>query len=258
MPKLFEAIPLAKSELNESLAFFAGIECEIESVQTLETDDPLTYFNAENDGSLRNHGIEYISVPLPRDKLVNQFKNLHANIVYYDKSVAFSPRTSTHVHVNVRRFEPQQLRHLLLFYALFEECFFNMVDPIRRDNIHCVALTETAYPARYRHDILHMAKNWHKYTAFNLLPLFNQGSIEFRHLQGTDDAELLNRWLCTIENLWLLAQRDVMDKHSIVDPQQHLRWFHAIFKDAPEILALEPAMPNIIANNLIDVKMAFI
>lgn len=258
MPRMFEVCGLNNGPLNEQMEFMAGIECEIESVDHMDNENVLNFFNATNDGSLRNSGIEYISVPLKRDKLVTEFKNLHANIYYYDKDVAFSPRTSTHVHINVRRFEPQQVKQLLLFYALFEECFFNMVDPVRRNNIHCVALTETGLPNRYRSDVIQLAKNWHKYTAFNLLPLFKQGSIEFRHLQGTDDAELLNRWLSTIENLWQLAQQEAMTKESVVSSEQHLRWFHTIFKDAPEILALEPAMPNIIANNLIDVKMAFI
>lgn len=256
MPKLFDLLPYKQDYLNKVDGFIAGIECEIESVDGLEHE--IDEFRAEADGSLRNHGVEYISIPLKKDDLLASFRKLHANITYYDKAEAFSPRTSTHVHINVRTLEPTQLKQLLLFYALYEEFFFSMVDPLRRENIHCVALTETAYPARYKQDVIQLAKNWHKYSAFNLLPVFSQGTVEFRHLQGTDDAALLDRWLSTLNNLWTIAQTDKIDKTTITNNAYHARWFQSIFKDAPEILALEPAMPNKIQNSLIDVKMALI
>lgn len=257
MAKLFEIFKFGNPEYNKVDGFLAGIECEIESVDRLNKD--LTkFFHAEPDGSLRNHGTEFISVPLPRADLVDKFENLHASIVFYDKDEAFSPRTSTHVHINVRSLDEKQVHQLLLFYALFEEFFFAMVDPVRRHNIHCVPLSETILPSKYRLNAMYMAKHWHKYTAFNLLPIQKQGTVEFRHLQGTDDVDLLNRWLSTIENLWKICQEEAMDKHTILDAENHKRWFNKIFKDAPEILDLAPAMPNLISNNLIDVKLAFI
>lgn len=256
MSKLFECVPYKNAELNVP-GFLAGIECEIESVEGVK-DGVDYYFHAEADGSLRNHGTEFISHPFNKDELLVGFKKLHANIVYYDKDEAFSPRTSTHVHVNVRYMEPRQLRQLLLFYALYEEFFFAMVEDSRRNNIHCVALTETAYPARYRNDILQLAKGWHKYTAFNMQPVMTQGTVEFRHLQGTDDAALLERWLSTLENLQSLAMRDNITRETIVEPERLTEWFKTIFANAPEILQLEPAMHNKIQGNLVDVKMALL
>ena len=256
MTKLFEVLKYDQRHLNDVTTFLAGVECEIESINYVDCDiEP--YFHAEADGSLRNNGVEYISIPLGREDLLDKFKNLHANIVYNNKKEAFSPRTSTHVHINVRQFDEAQLKQLVLFYALFEEFFFAMVDPVRRDNIHCVPLNETMIPQKYRTNALYMAKYWHKYTAFNMLPVAKQGTVEFRHLQGTDDDELLGRWLKTIENLWQLAQTDAITKENIVMTDCHSRWFNKIFADAPEILALAPAMHNKIQNNLIDVKLAF-
>jgi hypothetical protein len=257
MAKLRDMFKFGNAEYNKVDSFLAGIECEIESVDFLK-DDANPYFHAETDGSLRNHGTEFISVPLAREDLIDKFKGLHASIVYHDKDEAFSPRTSTHVHINVRSLDEKQLHQMLLFYALFEDFFFAMVDPLRRDNIHCVPLSETILSNRYRSTATYLIKYWHKYTAFNLLPVAKQGTVEFRHLQGTDDADLLNRWLSTIENLWAICQEESMDKTSILDAENHKRWFNRIFKDAPEVLALAPAMPNKIQNNLIDVKLAFI
>jgi hypothetical protein len=256
MAKLFEFMGYKDPHYNTA-GFLAGIECEIEAVETLRSpvDD---YFRVEADGSLRNNGVEYISYPYEKETLLHAFKKLHANLIFSDKNEAFSPRTSTHVHINVRGLESNELRQLMLFYALYEEFFFAMVDAKRRQNIHCVALTETAYPGRYRSDIMALAKSWHKYTAFNMQPVMTQGTVEFRHLQGTDDAMLLDRWLSTIQNLYNLAQVDKISRDSIVDESNLKRWYRTIFADAPEILQLEPAMHNKIQNSLIDVKMALL
>lgn len=256
MAKLYEHFQYPNKGFNEFPKFLAGIECEIESVDHLNKHIP--EFNSEPDGSLRNNGTEFISVPLERDKLLTSFKNLHAELVYHNKAEAFSPRTSTHVHINVRNLEPEQLRQLLLFYALFEDYFFAMVSPVRRNNIHCVPLHETTLPTRYGAPLKSLLNIWHKYTAFNLLPVSKQGTVEFRHLQGTDDAELLDRWLKTIENLWSLAQRETITADNILKTRHIESWFDTIFADAPEVLALRPTMENTIANSLVDVKFALI
>ena len=236
--------------------FLAGIECEIEAVRGLSNE--VEYFKAENDGSLRNHGIEYISLPMTRDILVPQFKKLHANLLYFDRTQAFSPRTSTHVHINCRTLDTDQLKTLLLLYALYEEVFFGMVSADRRTNIHCVPLTETYLPSRYRQDVKALLKGWHKYTAFNLLPLVSQGTVEFRHLQGTDDAALLDEWLTCIQNLWEMSQTTVITRENIVSPRQLNTWFRDIFSHSPRAMAFEPALPNMIQNSLIDVKFALL
>lgn len=254
--KLSEMFKWDRPEYSEFNNFLAGIECEIESVRGLRGE--VEFFQATNDGSLRNHGIEYISSPMTRDLLVPQFKKLHANIVYHNRDDAFSPRTSTHVHINCRTLDVDQLKTLLLMYALFEEVFFSMVNPDRRDNIHCVPLTETHLPTRYRSPMANILKAWHKYTAFNLLPIASQGTVEFRHLQGTDDAVLLDEWLTCIQNLWEIAQTNQITRENIVSPRQINTWFHDIFSHSPRAMALEPALPNMIQNSLIDVKFALL
>jgi hypothetical protein len=103
-----------------------------------------------------------------------------------------------------------------------------------------------------------MVEGWHKYTAFNLLPLIKQGSVEFRHLQGTDDEVLLNQWLSCLENLWLLAKDTQVTMESLTDNNLLHRWWQSIFHHCPQIMALDPAFPTMIANPLMDVKFAFL
>jgi hypothetical protein len=255
MSKVYKEFDLNNNALNNATVFYAGIECEIESVQGGQHFD---HYTSTHDGSLRNDGMEFISAPLDKETLLASFKNLHASIQYHEKSEAFSPRTSTHVHINCRTLDSEEARQLVLFYALFEEFFFAMVDKSRRANIHCVPLTETFLPQLYKFDMANMVNRWHKYTALNVLPLGKQGSIEFRHLQGTDDQVLLNEWVSTLNNLWRLAQREKLTEEGLSNPHQIALWWRELFKDSPRILALEPALPNMIQNSLIDVKFAFV
>ena len=255
MSNINETFDLKKNALDQVTMFFAGVECEIESVKN---KNDFEYFSATHDGSLRNEGVEFISTPLPKEDLVGSFKKLHAHLEYYEKAEAFSPRTSTHVHINCRTLDELAARQLVLFYALYEEFFFAMVNQDRRTNIHCVPLTETFLPQLYKNGIHIMTKQWHKYTALNVLPLATQGSIEFRHLQGTDDPELFNEWVSTLNNLWLMAQRETITPEALANPEQLRMWWRELFKDSPRILALEPALPNMIQNSLIDVKFSFV
>ena len=234
---------------------YLGIECEIESIYNynkLQT----TLWNPTNDGSLRNNGMEFISVPLSIDDAPTAFKNLHASLQFREKADAFSPRTSTHVHVNVLDFTPAQVRTFTLLYALFEECFFGMVDINRRHNIHCVPLTETYLPQLYHRNLDSLIHNWHKYTAFNLLPVAAQGTVEFRHLQGTDDVQLLQEWLGSINRLWRIAKAAVLNKETLTDVHINA-WFDTIF-GGTRMAFHKPSLAFLTRNTLVDVKLSTI
>ena len=242
--------------LTNAQHFIAGMECEIESVKALKQNLP--EWESTQDGSLRNHGIEFISLPLPRDLLLNGFKNLHASLEFVKPHEAFSHRTSIHVHVNCRPFTTDQLKNFLLLYALFEDFFFSMVSPDRKHNIHCVPLSQTYLSSRYAQKVDRLIGNWHKYTAFNMLPMKALGTVEFRHMHGTADTVLVGQWLRTIENLWTLSQNQMITRENIVSSDQIERWFDLIFSDAPQILRLKPLLPSMIESTLIDVKFALV
>ena len=255
MSKIYEIMGFRPDGLNMVKEFFAGLECEIESVMA---HHDIGLFKATEDGSLRNNGCEFISIPATKPDLVDGFKNLHAEIVYHDKSEAFSARTSTHVHINCRPLDELQVKNLTLLYALFEEFFFAMVDKTRRSNIHCVPLSETFLSGNYRHDLQYQLQRWHKYTALNILPLGTLGTVEFRHLQGTDDTNLLEEWLTALENLWKLAQTVRLDAASLGNEQILMDWFYVLFGHSKRIIALSPCFSSMIKNSLIDVKLSLV
>ena len=194
-------------------AQFVGIECEIESIQDHGKAETLGW-KVTTDGSLRNNGYEYISSPIPVTVASDLFKKLHGTIKL-GKDDPFSQRTSIHVHANCANMSSRSVRDTVLLYALFEEAFFLMCSPERRDNIHCTPLTETYLPTLYPNSLAVMITRWHKYTALNLKPISKQGTIEFRHMQGHADTELMDEWLDIIRNLLYTAKESPVTQDSL-------------------------------------------
>lgn len=242
-------------------SFLAGVECEIEGVR--EVPSPLPGFTVTTDGSLRSkrgpggHGYEFVSSPSTREHLLARFAYLHTHLKYWPDEDPFSSRTSTHVHINCIPLELVHVRNMVLLYALYEELFFKMVKPERRDNIHCVPLDETTLSRSYSKPLELMQKGWHKYTALNLGRLPDLGTVEFRHMHGTSNVEEMDTWIRTLENLWHLCQEVVIDQKALTNEDTLYRWFSRIFADAP-ILKYQPSLFPIIQNSLLDVKLSLI
>lgn len=184
--------------------FICGCEFEIESVQNNPAHPAI---NVVEDHSLRNSGYEYKTSPSNYKTTLELFDFLHKHLKV--GADPFSHRTSIHVHVNVRNLPVATVRQLVLAYALFEPVFFKYVGPEREHNIFCVPLSFTTMPSLYKKDIKYMHGAWHKYTAFNILPLGlgknseqGLGTIEFRHLYGTNKKEVFQKWLLALKQLY--------------------------------------------------------
>jgi Putative amidoligase enzyme len=233
-----------------------GIECEIEGVQDGQY---FTGFDTTKDGSLRHNGYEFISCPMPMETVLTAFRNLHSSLLLIPLDEGnFSRRTSTHVHMNCRSLTAEQVKTMVMLYALFEEVFFLMVDKNRRGNIHCVPLTETFLPSKYSHSIHSLRDCWHKYTALNILPLSKQGTIEFRHLQGTNSVELLEEWLTCLGNLWYLCQTAQLTPETLTNKETIVSWFKDIFGGSKRVMVCEAALDSLIENTLLDVKFSLV
>lgn len=238
------------------LSFIAGVELEIESISQFKTHTGYDDWNITEDGSLRNNGRELISPPLPLEKLVEGFKAIHKDLVFTKKEEAFTERTSIHVHVNMLDNSMEETKSMLLWYALFEPVFFAMCDYKRRNNIHCVGLDQTNASEHYNRSLSYLVGRWHKYTAFNLKPLGSIGTIEFRHMEGHNDAVRFEEWLKTLRNLRQYGI-DVPMKEEMLTPDNILKAFDAIFKDS-KIKSLRPSVLELISNNILDIKLSFL
>ena len=208
-----------------------GIEVEVERCYFLANADTLRYraydsaltkatgvgldhifsylWSRTNDGSLRNHGIEYVSKLGTTFRLASSsVKALEHFFNIVERDAQVNARTGLHVHVDVRDLQLIDLQRLLLVYSVFEEVLFNYSGS-RQKNVFCVPIGETNLPLAELRGIKSLDKlkdfvNGHckKYTGLNLAPLVTQGTIEFRMHRGTTSAKEINDWLKILSDLF--------------------------------------------------------
>lgn len=237
--------------------FICGAELEIEDVRDYHAghleDNGVS---VTEDGSLRNNGKEFLLAPSYLLSSVEKFKYTHAKIKLGPNP--FSARTSVHVHVNCMYSTVEQVRTLLLLYAIFEPLTFAYAGTERKNNIHCMPLNSTYMPNKYGNPIPDLVEGWHKYTAFNLCPLRELGTVEFRHLGGTADPVRYEEWLKFISTLWNAA-------HEIGSlTKEHLTDLVYLRKLCDQLMTVgfvnncleRPSYD--LEDNLLDVKLAYI
>jgi len=175
-----------------------GIEIEVENMKKgvhLEA-----YWDIKNDGSLRNHGLEFVSVPLQVKQVQLALDHLYTQM-NANNAPDFSNRTSVHIHVNCRDLTQDQIFNFVLLYAIFEKHFYQVAGTRRMNSIFCVPLFRTNQMTTINEVIYGMSPNWQKYCGLNLLPLFannvtqGYGTIEFRHLYGTNNQQEVLEWI---------------------------------------------------------------
>jgi len=175
-----------------------GIEIEVENIT--QQVIPLTYWDAKSDGSLRNNGIELVSVPLQIKQVQLALEHVF-DVLNQNNKPDFSNRTSIHIHVNCRDLTQDQLYNFILLYAIFEKHFYNMVGNKRLNSIFCVPVFRTNQLKHLNTVVYGLSPDWHKYCGLNLLPLYQNsvtqgyGTIEFRHLHGTSDQQEILEWI---------------------------------------------------------------
>lgn len=207
-------------------AAFIGIEVEVENVRVGKELARLVtpVWDIIPDGSLRNYGVEFVTLPMRASHAHKALILLETALKKYSK-YEFTDRTSIHIHVNVRRLTLEQLFVMLITYLVTEKSLFQFINRcgVTRDtNIFCTPITESKYHLQldrifnawdrkdYQEFFNCFRAHWKKYTAFNLLPLADRGTVEFRHMGGTIETPQLMIWL----NL-ILCLRKFSYQHSL-------------------------------------------
>jgi len=261
MPKVFETFALESRSADKATIPLFGVECEIESVNREHTSwSSISGILTQDDHSLRNNGVEIVwRAPKNLEDSIKVFKTLHSKLVFYSRDEKFSERTSTHVHMNVRPLEITQLLTLLQLYILYEELFFLQADPSRRESIFCMPLTETHLPSVYHYrNVGDYYAKWSKYTALNLKRLVDLGTVEFRHLQGTDDVVLLTNWLTTLSNLYNLCQKVEISANTLKNPALIQEYADELFGHLPIYKYVRGNLLSHIEHSLLDLKLSFV
>jgi len=210
-----------------------GIEVEVEGLlRDLDYYKRLVsipkWWDVVEDGSLRDYNGLYsgefvFKVPMFGRDVVEALQCLRDRIGETNDSC----RTSVHVHLDVRDMSYSHLLRFLCTYLLVEPVLFSQVSPERVSNPYCVPLRQCKeYLTRLGRTLKGDSPQTFisqlrpisgiKYTALNFLPMSTQGSIEFRHKEGTTDPEDILNWV----NIILSIKRYAMSINDVITSEE--------------------------------------
>lgn len=202
-----------------------GIELEIENCSgnadtyiemltkygwVVTTDDSLRGANLGRRGVVaQGNAFEFISKPMTQATALMSLESFFAATKFTEAN--YTDRTSVHVHANCLDWTFEQISALALLYTVVEEVLFKFIGNNRENNIYCIPWSH----CRMNHDMVDRLetegpvtiKRWQKYTALNLVPLASQGTVEFRHMNGTADVARLHKWINIIGALMGYAKQ---------------------------------------------------
>lgn len=191
--------------------YLFGIEVEVENCAN-RIEHNYNYWNLTQDNSLRNNGLEFVSYPLRMEQIEGALYELNEKLPPHH---VFSGRTSVHIHMNVRDLNISQIINMTTLYLLVENVLFKWVGHNRNKNPFCIPISE----AGYYNSLPSLLKNpndirnvWNKYSALNLVPITEKGTVEFRHMYGTADIKTLMTWVNMLACLKDVAKSHTLDK----------------------------------------------
>lgn len=255
--------PKNKQDLNgpcKSLLY--GVELEMEDVKYWE-DWVMDGIIRVADGSLRNNGSEFITQPMNFTTLQEILTKFFVRNKVKESNV--TERTSVHVHVNCQDLTSEQVVNICLIYQVVEKLLFAFAGKDREDSIFCVPWHQTTLSGSIFtdiHSILHKLKTWHKYTALNLLPLFEYGTVEFRHLAGQTNVEVILTWCRLIGHMVKYAKENTLEAVEqtlmhLNTNSQYKNLLDAIFKeDAGHLLQFN--FTNLLEDGVLDFKFSIL
>lgn len=174
---------------------YVGIEIEVENIAAA-FNDPYGVWSYRADGSLRNSGVEWVSVPLKGPEIVAGLVDFFERIPH---NYHFSPRTSIHFHFDVRDKTLDQLKSIVLTYLAVEPLLYKFVGGDRDKNVFCVPLWETYLvndlSSFIEKRLIRESMQETRYAGLNLDAIRKFGTIEFRQLGGTDDLNKILTWI---------------------------------------------------------------
>lgn len=262
-PKLSKYVGLCGKLSCRADTTYIGVEVEMENVN-LNYPPPPT-FNGKVDGSLKNNGIEFITIPI-------QFKFLEVELARLFKcfvNYTFSSRCSIHIHMNARDFTVEELKTFLLLYMIFERSLYRFSGD-RWNNIFCVPLGFFTLPVT---EVIiysstdQIIQKWYKYFGLNISPLFGGestkiGTIEFRHMVGTDNIPWIIQWINLIVSLKIGAK-----KHSYKSMVEKLQMMNTdssyyelsdiIFREYSELIRMQPTFKQDVERCITIAKSVF-
>lgn len=241
-----------------------GLELEIEGWDYPE-EPQHRGFSFTSDGSLRGPSVEAITKPTRSKYVPALLEGFFGHFEVSKKN--YSERCSVHVHVNCQDLTKQQLRNVCMIYQAVERVLFSWIGEVREQNIFCIPWYQCNISSRFVYKFLsatdETVRRWQKYTALNLLPLREQGTIEFRHLEGTCDLRRITTWLnfigaifrCACSLTYKELRATIADMNSV---SNYGAFIEQVFGEyAVELISL-PNYREDLATGIVDCKLLLI
>lgn len=192
-----------------------GLEFEIEG-ENLPSSGKLarvvgkttgSQWTSKSDGSLRGESLEYVlSRPCNIDEVDAMVEGLYKAFVDNGTELKLSNRCSTHVHVNMAGAKVNDITSAIALWTAFEEPLTLWAGEERVNNHFCLgakdcnAGTVSAWRSFLRSGRRDFNDNL-KYSALNILTLYRFGSLEYRVMNGTEDAQRAIDWTKFVHSL---------------------------------------------------------
>lgn len=204
-------IPLAPAVVKGDV----GLELELEgrnfpAHDTVARDRTAegVFWAPKTDGSLRGEAYEYVfNAPATiegSDLLVN---NLYAAFQRHGTELRPSNRCSTHVHLNVSSWKVDKISTFFALWAAIEPALIDYAGTDRKSNHFCLGVEATTATIDAWQDFLRTGKPAYssglKYSALNILRLFDLGSLEVRIAPAWRSAKPVNDWT---RFLWMFRE----------------------------------------------------
>lgn len=221
-----------------------GIEVEVENIFS-DLKFNRKFWRERDDGSLRFGGIEYVSSPICGNEICYAVTNLFQHL---PENANFSPRTSIHIHINVRNSTLNQILSLLIIYLVSERLLYKYAGLHRQSNLYCVPIQDTEIPnllSRFlvNQNFKSLVQNWDKYTGLNIASIHEFGTLEYRHMEGHRDIKRLFHWIDLLLHMhkYVIGQTfmDVFNELKLLNTTSAYEQFiRSVFKNLAHLIII--------------------
>ena len=165
-----------------------GIEVGMEGERLIERE--IKGWIREGDGSLRNHGVEFIlREPLREEDAYRKLDALYKSLTNNALMVP-SDRCAVHIHINCQNMEVKEVYNYISLYLILEDLILSWCGEEREGNLFCLRAKDAEWLI---YSLIGDKKNWggfeivtnrnsFKYASINVSAIRYYGSLEFRAL----------------------------------------------------------------------------
>jgi Putative amidoligase enzyme. len=224
-----------------------GIELELEPkdrtvlprdghLEAIKTPKTGAGWRSIEDGSLRNGGREYIvSAPILKEELKGAVEALWGVFEQGRVQLGNSNRCSTHVHINASGLTINQLTSIVVLWGTFEESIIDWCGEERVKNHFCLSSKDAGSLVGAWDRLLRTGRVDHfdrnlRYSALNVNPIWDRGSIEFRCGPAADTPDIPIKWAGFIHDFVNYAVKTYPNPEQIAHDLSERGGYH-IFRD---------------------------